>query len=353
MNYYFNETREDYINQHNAIFKPRSDAGRILSEAGYKSIDVSISGALTSKFAKIFFSRIINKEWITAGKALKKGDIAFIQYPLLTTDLFFNGFLKKIKKRGVRVVALIHDIESIRQKEHTSIMKLKSLRRTEDAAFANFEKIIVHNDKMANELIRRGASSSQIIVLGLFDYLMDGHNKQDRLKQKIKRTEPIIFAGNLSEEKAGFIYKLPENYRINLFGTNYSHNVVESKKKWIGSFPPEELASSMTGSFGLVWDGTSIDGCRGGFGEYLRFNNPYKLSMYLACGVPVIIWKEAAMADFITENQCGFAVESLLDVYEQIEHISDAQYKKMIENAEKIGQGLRDGIYLLNALKSI
>ena len=32
----------------------------------------------------------------------------------------------------------------------------------------------------------------------------------------------------------------------------------------------------MEGSFGLVWDGTSKDTCIGGFGEYLKFNNPHK-----------------------------------------------------------------------------
>ena len=59
----------------------------------------------------------------------------------------------------------------------------------------------------------------------------------------------------------------------------------------------------MDQNFGLVWDGTSLDGCNGRYGEYLKFNNPHKTSLYLSCGIPVIIWKEAALADFVEEHK--------------------------------------------------
>lgn len=61
---------------------------------------------------------------------------------------------------------------------------------------------------------------------------------------------------------------------------------------WHGSFKPEESPEHLQG----VWDGDSVDTCAGNTGAYLRYNNPHKTSLYLACGMPVIVWKEAAIA---------------------------------------------------------
>ena len=58
----------------------------------------------------------------------------------------------------------------------------------------------------------------------------------------------------------------------------------------------------MEGSFGLVWDGISVETCAGVYGEYLKVNNPHKTSLYLASGIPVIIWKEAAWLSLLNAN---------------------------------------------------
>ena len=68
---------------------------------------------------------------------------------------------------------------------------------------------------------------------------------------------------------------------------------------------------NLFGSFGLVWDGMSSETCKGSFGEYLRINNPHKTSLYLASGIPVIIWSKAALAEFIEKNKCGIRHERI------------------------------------------
>ena len=60
-------------------------------------------------------------------------------------------------------------------------------------------------------------------------------------------------------------------------------------KPIFGSFLPDELPSALEGSFGLVWDGDSSKTCSGVFGEYLRYNNSHKASLYLASGFPIIV----------------------------------------------------------------
>ena len=56
---------------------------------------------------------------------------------------------------------------------------------------------------------------------------------------------------------------------------------------YFGSFLPDELPAALEGGFGLVWDGDSAETCSGVFGEYLRYNNSHKASLYLASGFPL------------------------------------------------------------------
>lgn len=107
----------------------------------------------------------------------------------------------------------------------------------------------------------------------------------------------------------------------------------------------------MHGDFGLVWDGDSADACAGNTGAYLRYNNPHKTSLYLACGMPVIVWREAAIADFVLKNEVGIVVESLSGLDEIISAISDESYQKMCKNAARIGQKLRAGEYFKAAME--
>ena len=69
------------------------------------------------------------------------------------------------------------------------------------------------------------------------------------------------------------------------------------------------------------------------------------MSLYLATGFPVIIWKEAALAQFVKKNHCGICVDSLYELPEILNHMTFSEYKVMKQNAEQIGQGLREGIH--------
>ena len=75
-----------------------------------------------------------------------------------------------------------------------------------------------------------------------------------------------------------------------IYGPNYTPEKKCSRIVYQGEFSADELPAHLKGQFGLIWDGSSVNTCEGNFGEYLRYNNPHKISLYLACGLPVIIW---------------------------------------------------------------
>ena len=167
------------------------------------------------------------------------------------------------------------------------------------------------------------------------------------------KDQPIIVAGNLAQEKAGYLYVLPETPIYNLYGVGFDKSRALENEAYFGSFLPDELPAALEGGFGLVWDGDSAETCSGVFGEYLRYNNSHKASLYLASGFPLVVWKQSALSSFMLENGCGIAVESLHDLKNTIENLSDADYQELVANAKRIGKKIRDGFYLTSALKQL
>jgi hypothetical protein len=134
------------------------------------------------------------------------------------------------------------------------------------------------------------------------------------------------------------------NYTFELYGNNYSGEK-NDYMHYNGSFPPDEVVKRLDGDFGLVWDGDSPESCNGVFGNYLRYNCPYKCAMYIAAQLPVIIWKQAAMADFVVENGIGFTVDSIEDIDSVLSELSDGEYEHMLRNLRKVQQDVISGEY--------
>lgn len=115
---------------------------------------------------------------------------------------------------------------------------------------------------------------------------------------------------------------------------------------------PEEIPTRIADcSFGLVWDGESASTCDGVFGKYLQYNAPYKLSSYLAAGIPVIVWNQMAIAPMITANGLGLAVDSLENIADAINAISDDQYVAMRQKVRSFQQMVTTGGFARKALQ--
>ena len=111
------------------------------------------------------------------------------------------------------------------------------------------------------------------------------------------------------------------------------------------------MPNHLQGGFGLVWDGDSPHTCSGMYGEYLKMNNPHKSSLYLASGFPIIVWSQSALADFVRKNNCGILVDSLFEIAERLDSISNDEYEVLLKNSKKIGDNIRKGYYLKTALE--
>ena len=72
--------------------------------------------------------------------------------------------------------------------------------------------------------------------------------------------------------------------------------------------------------------------------------------MYLASGFPVIIWKEAALAEFVEKNHVGITVDSLWEIPDILNKISEEEYENMLNNVANVSKKITKGYFLRKAL---
>lgn len=349
MKYYL---KEEFLHDHNvknAGNKARNDVEVIFNRLGYAPLKVRVDDwyKMNVLNAQIHKYRAL----LRAFKRLKKNDDIVIQFPLLHHSLFINSLLKSLKNRGVNTYLLIHDLETLRFVNDKTLpfrMKLR-MKLTESDTFHSVTGIIAHNPIMKSVLVDKGIAEEKIVSLGIFDYLIPNFQE----KNGLSKNQPIIVAGNLEQEKAGYLYSLPAEPAYNLYGVGFDESRALENETYFGSFLPDGLPAALKGGFGLVWDGDSAETCSGVFGEYLRYNNSHKASLYLASGFPLVVWKQSALSHFVLEKGCGIAVESLHDVKTTIDRLSDDDYQNLVDNAKRVGQEIRDGYYLKTALASL
>ena len=349
MKYYLKDSFLHNAHEKNAGSKARNDVEAILISEGYEGLELKVE----NWYKMNFFKAQQHKYRATKSvfDQLGAGDELVIQFPIIHHTFFISRLIKQAQKRGAKFYLLIHDVETLRHAAGSEVKFRHKVRNyfQEKKALMSVDGIIVHNDIMKKVLVSQGVPADKMVSLEIFDYLIPNFEE----KTAPQKDQPIIVAGNLNPTKSGYLYNLPEQPAYNLYGVGYDESRALKNTSYFGSFMPDNLPTALEGSFGLVWDGDSSETCQGSYGNYLRFNNSHKASLYLASGFPVVVWKESALAHFILEKSCGIAVASLHDLEAVLENLTEKEYADLSENAKRIGKDLREGYYLRSALKKL
>ena len=120
-----------------------------------------------------------------------------------------------------------------------------------------------------------------------------------------------------------------------------------------GTYSSEKISSIIKGKYGLIWDGEKSNTCTGLVGNYLKYNNPHKLSMYLVANIPIIIWDQAAEAQFVKKNNVGITISSIDEIPNKLSSIDAKKYDKMLDSVKLIKNKLLQGKYLNTQLDNI
>lgn len=316
----------------NAGPKAKTDVEKILKKEFNSNI---YTLKLTGKENSGIFNKNIYKirKGLFALKYLHGKEITIIQFPFIN-DIKFT---KKLKHK----CAFIHDLDGIRKND----LKIEN---REIHFLETCEFIIAHNNKMKQYLVQKGIDTRKIYVLELFDYLCD-ENLKNNCKLN-KNDIKIVYTGNL--DKAIFLKQIESekmNFTMNVYGVN--NEIIQNKKiQYKGKYIPDELPKYIEGDLGLVWDGSYDESDENeGFKNYTRYNNPHKLSCYIAAKMPVIVWKKAAVAEFVNKYNVGYTINNIYD----INKIDFTDYKIKQENVEKLNGKVISGDFTKKVINEI
>lgn len=261
-------------------------------------------------------------------KNIFKTDILIIQAPFSKNT--------KINIPANKKIVIIHDIEGLRTKN-------SSILDSELNLYNSCDVIISHNEIMS-KFLRDNNVTTPIINLEIFDYLFEVDNEME----SFNIDDPVIaYAGNL--KKSPFIYSLDENkmnFKLNLYGVGIDKDI-NSRILFKGSFTPNDLPKNIKANLGLVWDGAydSSDELEE-LKNYTKYNNPHKLSCYIATGIPVIVWDKSAAASFVKKHDIGYTINN---IYE-INNLDFSDYNKKLNNIKEIRKKIINGYFTKKAI---
>lgn len=328
------------------------------SDSVYEAINQDMN-TLYEQFARIHFVSARDKKFkrvwqIICGIKLtfvllqvKKEDVLILRYPF---EKLYMGVALGIKRiKGYRTALIIEDVNFMRYD-----FNIESEEYKRGCKELGKHEIILAQTQDFIKAIEKDINS-RFICFDVIPYLM--------------RQEPIIDERNLGEihigfhgnlNKAGFLNHIePSNYILHLSGESnerlieYINNTPNIFFEKMAELDKENPSAMTKYDFGLVWDGETFDIEEKGVGNYLRYAAPYKISNYLAHGLPVIAWSESAMANFIIKNRIGIVISSIKDLEEAMATISEREYKVLRNNAVKIGAKIRTGEHFLKIIEKL
>ena len=273
---------------------------------------------------------------------IRRNDLVLLQYPV---KKYFSFLCNVAHLRGAKTVALIHDLGSFRRKKLTVKKEIGRLMHA--------DLVIASNDTMKQWLQHQGYQHP-LGSLGLFDYRSAAENlhKESGTSGQYR----LVYAGSLAMRKNAFLLELAKHtlpYELHIYGNrNGLPGMSDNAHIIFHPFTPAaEFIANVDADFGFVWDGEALDSCTGNFGEYLRWNSPHKVSFYIRAGLPVIIWKHAAVAPIIEAEGIGISIGSVDELSTLLPSITQEQMNQMRKNVQRVGNQLKNGHFLTRAVQ--
>ena len=339
MNYYL---ARDYKYKHlnDAGSKARMDIERIMEKMGFRPAGRQRTISKNRLRHFILTLAIV----LRMPARIKRGDILVLQYP----TKYYNAICRLAHLRGSRVITFVHDLGCFRQKHSSAEKEIRRMNLSDGVIGCNPTVCGWLADNGFVGYGKRGIA----VPLHAFDFLSDSESPDRKNTWPLRK---IVYAGQLAQRKNRFLYDFGhhiEGYTVNVYGKGFdkSHAAGPEKFSIKGFMLPDALIGAAEGDFGLVWDGDSVDSCCGNWGEYLMINTPHKVSLYIRCGLPIIIWRKAAMARFVEENGIGICVGSLRDIAGIYTRLTQAEYERMYENVQRVSRMMSEGRFFSRAI---
>lgn len=260
---------------------------------------------------------------VLAGVA--NGDLVIFQSPTWNDMKYDEEFVKKLKAyKNVKIAFFIHDVLPL------MFLSNRYLFKRVINFYNQADVLIVPSNSMSKLLRKQGLKVKKIVIQEMWDCLTDLDlpvPKQNDYLNFIGDPQKFSFANNWN-------YDLP----LHLFSTNAP--VAGEKVDFKGWQSPTNLLLKLAeGGWGLVWS-NNLD-----VEEYMKVCLSYKLSTYLAAGIPVVVKKEISNQKIIEDNKLGLVVNDLNEAVIKVKSLSSKDYQEYIEHTIHFAELLRNGFF--------
>lgn len=252
-------------------------------------------------------------------------DIVVVQSPSWNSTEFDDYFVNKLKVYPeMKLIIFIHDIIPLMFKTNEYLID-KTI-----ATYNMADLLVVPSEKMLVELRNRGLTTKKIIVQHMWDHPTSLPYTQPKFVKKIQ------FAG--SPERFTFVKEWSYEIPLHVYASEKVSDLpMVVNEGWKDDI---ELIQSLPllGGFGLVW--SQKDDVL-----YYEWNVSYKLSTYLAAGLPVIVQDTLSNQTIIKENNLGIVVTSLEEAVEKVNSLTEQEYDEMVKAVKKYRELIINGYF--------
>lgn len=301
----------------NALAKSRNDLATVAHEMGYEYLYIKrYSRSQIKETLAELNARIAG---ILAG--VKENDLVVYQYPAYIDNQFESNIEEQVIARNAHFVPFVHDAEQIRFGFAGGFNEIDYFNKA--------TAIVVANRETKAELERLGVRRPMILQ-HIWDYLTDSPIISTPLKRE------IVMAGSFI--KSDVLSSWHQQTHLIAFG-QMNNQIPAANVDYRGTYAQQELFSKLPPAFGLAWDTGD------NYGKYTRYNNPHKVGLYMAAGLPVIVWKESGIADFIANNKLGYLISSLDDIDSLLDSLSNEEIWQRQKQVQKFANLVRHGFF--------
>lgn len=265
------------------------------------------------------------------------GDIVIFQYPTWNHISFDEAFIRRLSfYRGLKKIIFVHDIPALMFESNRYLLDRQ-------ITFLNqADLVILPSQRMADFLHMKGLAVKKTVIQKMWDFPV---SVDTTVRPKFRKV--INFAGNPDSWKFSFVKDW--NYdSVELKVTVDTGDWAQGKNiGFLGWFNEDTFlvnALRHVGGFGLLWSDNSY------WCEYMKLNTNYKLSAYLASGIPVIVNSNMAEKDTIICKNLGLTVDSLDEAVSKVKNMNEEEYNKMAADTEIFSGLIREGYFAKKVL---
>lgn len=265
--------------------------------------------------------------------SLAIGDTIIIQAPSWNTLAYDNLFLQKLENYPhLRKIIFVEDVPPLMFKNNHDFLK------SYIDCYNQADVLILSSPVMASLLKKEGLRDKPIVYQTMWDHLTPVS-----LTTAPQNSHVINFAGD--PKKFKFVANWPSaDVKLLVFGQ--AGEGKNKNVKYLGWQNDLALLHSLhhNGGFGLTWSDDPY------WRQYMRVNVSYKVSTYLAAGIPVIVNSDSPVKDIILQKHLGMVINNLDEAIEEVANISDFEYQTMAKHVASFAPLIRQGYFTKRAL---